>query len=64
MKIADVEVNIEAQRKNTPEERANIFAHLKGLDKTKAVAELEKALKAPAAPVAPAPATPAAEAKK
>lgn len=53
--IAGIEIDADAQRKNSPAERAFIFAHLKGLDKTKAVQQLEDALqvkpevKAPAA---------------
>jgi hypothetical protein len=44
IEIAGVKIDTEAQRKNTAAERAYIFAHLSGLEKTKAIQELEKAM--------------------
>jgi hypothetical protein len=55
--IAGIDIDVEAQRKNTPAERAAVFAHLKGTARTKAAEELEKALAAkPALPKPPEPA--------
>lgn len=44
VKIAGIDIDIDAHRKNTPAERAAIFAHLKGVDKIKAAQQLEAAM--------------------
>lgn len=52
--IAGIDIDAAAQKDNTPEERAQIFAHLSGAAKQQAVKELEESLQDKPQPKPPA----------